>query len=220
MTSKVCTICKARKDLNEFSTHPKMLDGRQSNCRACVNERCRKSRVGRPCLTCGTPMPSDARPYSKTCDECLKKCTQCGAPRILNQRICKDCQAKSDSARKSTSEAKFKERIARIKSKYKVRPTLAAMLAAYQRCEACGKESSRPNEIHVDHCHTSGDVRGLLCFNCNAALGHVNDSVDRLKKLVEYLQEKSEFQKLKDLAKASHYVDLLMDLERSRGVNK
>lgn len=41
----------------------------------------------------------------------------------------------------------------------------------------------------LDHCHTSGKVRGILCFHCNTALGHVNDDISLLEKMVEYLKE-------------------------------
>lgn len=40
---------------------------------------------------------------------------------------------------------------------------------------------------HVDHCHTSQRIRGILCATCNIALGMVNDSVDRLSLLTQYL---------------------------------
>lgn len=39
----------------------------------------------------------------------------------------------------------------------------------------------------VDHCHTTGAVRGLLCFHCNTALGHVFDSQEVLSKMIAYL---------------------------------
>ena len=43
------------------------------------------------------------------------------------------------------------------------------------------------NEPCVDHCHTTGAVRGLLCFHCNTALGHVFDDVKILDRMKEYL---------------------------------
>jgi hypothetical protein len=37
------------------------------------------------------------------------------------------------------------------------------------RCAICNKESNQT--LHVDHCHKTGKVRGLLCCSCNLALG-------------------------------------------------
>ena len=62
-------------------------------------------------------------------------------------------------------------------------------------CGICGTEftedislEKRSHSPHVDHCHTSGEVRGLLCVNCNAGLGQFKDSVKILLSAVEYLQ--------------------------------
>ena len=41
--------------------------------------------------------------------------------------------------------------------------------------------------LHVDHDHETGAVRGLLCNHCNLLLGHAGDSVERLTKALEYL---------------------------------
>ncbi len=41
----------------------------------------------------------------------------------------------------------------------------------------------------VDHCHTTGQVRGLLCANCNLALGHFKDQQERLRSAMEYLNK-------------------------------
>jgi len=40
----------------------------------------------------------------------------------------------------------------------------------------------------IDHCHNTGNIRGLLCMKCNVSLGNVNDSVDKLIGLIAYLK--------------------------------
>jgi hypothetical protein len=42
--------------------------------------------------------------------------------------------------------------------------------------------------IHVDHSHTTGAVRAILCRKCNVALGHAEDNIDLLRGLIEYLE--------------------------------
>jgi hypothetical protein len=41
--------------------------------------------------------------------------------------------------------------------------------------------------LSVDHCHTTGKVRGLLCSNCNKGLGCFKDNISFLKEAIEYL---------------------------------
>ena len=48
-----------------------------------------------------------------------------------------------------------------------------------------GKET----RLHIDHDHETGKVRGLLCANCNHALGKVKDSKLLLKGLIDYLNK-------------------------------
>lgn len=55
------------------------------------------------------------------------------------------------------------------------------------RCAACG-DKFFDIVPHVDHCHNSGKVRGLLCPPCNKAMGLVGDNVEILEKLALYLR--------------------------------
>ena len=56
-------------------------------------------------------------------------------------------------------------------------------------CAICGKhETNIVNQrLNIDHCHETGKVRGLLCHHCNAALGHLEDSIDNLTSAISYL---------------------------------
>ena len=53
-------------------------------------------------------------------------------------------------------------------------------------CAICKKAKRL---LHVDHCHSSGKVRGLLCYNCNNGLGRFKDSVVNLKEAIIYLSK-------------------------------
>jgi len=41
----------------------------------------------------------------------------------------------------------------------------------------------------VDHCHSTGKVRGLLCSNCNRGIGMLQERVDILQNAIDYLKE-------------------------------
>jgi hypothetical protein len=61
-------------------------------------------------------------------------------------------------------------------------------------CKACGEPESRkgqdgePVALHIDHCHETGRVRGLLCNRCNMALGYARESVKVLAGLINYIE--------------------------------
>lgn len=62
-------------------------------------------------------------------------------------------------------------------------------------CALCEKEVSwLPGfsaSAHVDHCHSTGKVRGILCGSCNTALGKLGDSVQSITKVLKYLESAS-----------------------------
>lgn len=94
-------------------------------------------------------------------------------------------------ARNPTYDEHFK-----LKHRYGITPEQYSELFHEQngRCSICGNEETarhnRSKEIQklaVDHCHTTGKVRGLLCMDCNRGLGKFHDDPERLQKAIEYL---------------------------------
>jgi hypothetical protein len=63
-----------------------------------------------------------------------------------------------------------------------------AMLAAQGgKCAICTSPEPNGRYWHIDHCHSSMKVRGLLCNNCNLMLGHSKDNVETLAAAIRYL---------------------------------
>jgi hypothetical protein len=57
------------------------------------------------------------------------------------------------------------------------------------RCASCEDDfGPAAHDVHVDHCHQSGKVRGILCRHCNIALGHLRDDPVRILSLHTYIQ--------------------------------
>jgi len=58
------------------------------------------------------------------------------------------------------------------------------------KCAICGTNTfiGAGKTPHIDHCHKTGKVRGLLCQKCNLGLGSFKDSEDIILKAVEYLK--------------------------------
>ena len=56
------------------------------------------------------------------------------------------------------------------------------------KCKICGNPVAGKKKLAVDHCHAKGNIRGLLCENCNRGLGMFKDNIDTLNKAIEYLK--------------------------------
>jgi len=56
-------------------------------------------------------------------------------------------------------------------------------------CKICKQSCSSGRRLAVDHCHTTGKIRGLLCGNCNKALGCFKDDPELIRKAIKYLQD-------------------------------
>lgn len=121
-------------------------------------------------------------------------------------RVCRECERARDRVRYVRDREKRNaagrawharqserdKRAARLR-KFGITPEdYDGMLAAQGGgCAICG--STEPGgrwgtHFHVDHCHESGRVRGLLCGNCNVLLGHAQDDPGRLTEAARYLE--------------------------------
>lgn len=90
---------------------------------------------------------------------------------------------------------KYRERhrIRSLKVKYNLTPDQYNDLYIQQdyKCAICGthEQDTQRKKLVVDHCHVTGNVRGLLCNNCNSGLGLFKDDVGLLNKAKQYLTE-------------------------------
>jgi hypothetical protein len=77
-----------------------------------------------------------------------------------------------------------------LKSKYGLtEEQFDAMVEAQgNRCAVCGSAPGFHGKLHVDHCHSTGKIRGLLCTQCNIGAGMVGDDAARLRALAAYLE--------------------------------
>lgn len=84
-------------------------------------------------------------------------------------------------------------------------------------CAACGQPEQSVSKrgtrsLAVDHCHVTGRVRGLLCGNCNRALGLLHENPERVRSLLRYLQERCLAIYDIDAEIARHYVSDALEI--------
>ncbi|WOZ57524.1 recombination endonuclease VII [Pseudomonas phage vB_PseuGesM_254] len=55
-------------------------------------------------------------------------------------------------------------------------------------CEICNKDLDMSRLTHIDHCHKTGSVRGVLCSTCNRGIGYLQDDVAVVSAALDYLR--------------------------------
>lgn len=108
---------------------------------------------------------------------------------------CKVCM-NSRVREKRTSEQYRKDD---LKRKFGITPEQYKQILDSQNgvCSICGCEESVKHRykegtqnLSIDHCHKTGNIRGLLCSNCNNGIGRFKDNPELLIKAAEYLNKK------------------------------
>lgn len=161
------------------------------------------------CQKCGglvNRRPSDTG-LRATCDACKPKrgkCYRCDKPRDgSHPSYCNACYKAYEGQwrRDNPDKARLKERRRTLRRFHGM--TLKDYDDMLDRqgggCAICGIPPERAGgritgrgvprySLHVDHCHTHGHVRGLLCHHCNIALGEARDSPSILRAMAVYLE--------------------------------
>lgn len=80
----------------------------------------------------------------------------------------------------------FNEKCYRISAsyRYKISKGEVDRLKSVRECKICGSTE----RLNIDHCHSSGKVRDVLCAKCNNGLGCFGDDVEKMKKAIAYIE--------------------------------
>ena len=137
----------------------------------------------------------------------MKKCTKCGEVKELTEystesrakdgrrSACKVCLSSASSLYYKNKEYKYSAEFRRRQTLAEYGLTLEdynIMLEGQDhKCKICGIEEKHSSKarFHVDHCHETGMVRGLLCSKCNTGLGMFRDNSEFLREAAKYLEE-------------------------------
>ncbi|MDI3407070.1 endonuclease VII domain-containing protein [Streptomyces sp. B-S-A6] len=151
-----------------------MRDGLQAYCRPCVavyhqERQLAKGKNVRPRVE--TP---PGHKYCRRCGE-IKPHSEWHRNSSASDGLSTSCKACRAAA----------GRAGHLKRQYGMTEADRDELVASQKglCVICLKNPA----VHVDHCHSTGKVRGVLCFNCNSAIGKLGDDPDALRRAIAYL---------------------------------
>lgn len=159
-----CFWCEERKPLGAFIKNASKKHGvNYSRCREC-ELKARKARAGsihvkeKRCTLCKEVKPASEFTENKSTLDSLSS-------------WCRDC-----------------ERWRTLKRAYGITKQAYEQLLLTQGglCAICRKPSA--SALHVDHVHSTGKIRGLLCGNCNRAIGLFQDDIQAIKCAARYLE--------------------------------
>ena len=166
-----------------------------------------------------SPLSNSATTYSKPpgrnsfhshVDEEGRVCTSCQTYKCWSdysvakkrRSVCKVCQAARDKERYSqigktgltVGNEKYILRLYGVTSE-QFQTMWESQGGKCAICDRLLKNLSKLDKPHIDHCHESGQVRGILCHSCNTLLGHAKDNPEILQAAIIYLRSDNEDQK-------------------------
>jgi len=108
-------------------------------------------------------------------------------------RQCKDCRRQyiREYAARPGVRARLKRRaeVGHVSRTYGLTEMEFDALMSTKCCEICSKELADRRSKHIDHDHSTGQVRGVLCSNCNHMVGNAQESEEILLASIAYLRK-------------------------------
>lgn len=167
-TEQTCPDCGINGGQELFSRDPRRKTGLYLYCRQCKRKRY---------LARGDE--------EKTLNAICKTCGVSGGPDLFNRTNCNKSGLSTHCKRCSaiaTRRKRFGVGFDRID------------VGVDPSCEICGVQlawhqtsAGKNTAVHVDHCHQTGKIRGLLCHDCNTGIGKFKDNPSLLWKAIAYL---------------------------------
>jgi hypothetical protein len=181
---KTCNKCGNAKPDTEFQRDARTKSGLNAQCKDCVNSRHREYYL----------VPEKLAQRRANANRWARENTNRLKPKRQEQyrQNREKCIAKSKAYRLRNPTAKY---ASELKAKYGISLDDYNRMAAEQGgvCRLCKMPPAgkcRTDRIlHVDHSHTTGKVRALLCLKCNRALGMFGDDINALTNAAMYLAE-------------------------------
>lgn len=188
--TKTCGICGVEKLLEEFARNSRRPDGRGSYCRVCAREKYHVPARERNRLV---PQHFDG---TQTCRVCAidKPVAEYRWDRDKG-RYRYDCNScRRAQSREYNVQARDKRRDRNLRAKYGITAAEFDELLASQGgvCAICGTDPmtrTTKKAAAVDHDHATGAVRGVLCGQCNSAIGLLQEDPRILQAAIDYLNK-------------------------------
>lgn len=173
--TKRCKCCNKDKDETEFKTG--FSGYKRKICIECMYKAAHTSQ-SRMCPKCKKEKKEESFRFVNTILYRRKICIECEQE---NKRLRWKIIGKRPEERKKRRTYQLKHLYGLTQEEYE---SLVKMQNA--KCAICGKDKSEP--LNVDHDHTTLIIRGLLCRECNRAIGFFGDDPKNLIKASEYLK--------------------------------
>lgn len=191
---RICKKCGIEKSVSEFNNNNRHKHLPLFVCKPCIAaptiQRIKKQSEKKRAEINSTG--------AKSCSRCKRKKPLSEFYRTTEtvtgfSSACRPCVRKSDKIRNIRDKEKRRKahKFVNVKRKYGLTKNEWEIILNSQQngCAICRKIFDHYKDIHVDHCHSTGKVRGLLCNKCNFALGLLCDDPKIIDSAARYLRD-------------------------------
>ncbi len=161
---KQCSRCKEVKEFTEFSKDKYNKDGLTFRCKKCRNIH-----------------------YNEYYKNNPEKQKEKNNSQKENRKIYYSSEEGIKSSRRSHLKRAFGMSLEEYNDKLEKQCDKCAICESFHIYDKHGV-------LAVDHCHKTGEIRDLLCFKCNTVLGSVNDNIEILIKMIDYLKKHTNYE--------------------------